>query len=153
MESEHKMRIKHAHDEQSRQSGLHSFSRTLSPKTHAVLDYCSVASFLVGAGLFWSRSKRAALGSLVCGGAKLAVGLMTDYPGGVQKLISYRVHGEIDVGLAAMTASMPEFMAFESDAERGFFVGQGVFMTVVGSLTKFPKKTSQRKKELPVKAA
>ena len=122
--------------------------RTISPTTHAVLDYCSVASFLVGAGLFWTRNKRAALGSLVCGGAKLAVGLMTDYPGGIQRLVSFRVHGEIDIGLAAMTASMPEFMAFESDGERRFFLLQGVFMTIVGSLTKFPKKTPVSKKDL-----
>jgi hypothetical protein len=78
---------------------------------------------------------------------------MTDYPGGIEKLISYSLHEKIDMGLAAMTASMPEFMAFENDAERGFFVGQGVFMTIVGSLTKFPKKTPRTKKQVRVKAA
>ena len=85
--------------------------RIISPKAHAVVDYVTISSFLLSAGYFWPRSKRAALGALICAGAELAVSMMTDYPGGLRKVISFRTHGEIDLGLAAMTATMPEILA------------------------------------------
>lgn len=79
--------------------------RMLSPKTHSTADYMIIGSFLAGAGLFWQRSKRAALASLICGAAELAVSLLTDYPGGVKKMICFRARRHIDLGLASMTAN------------------------------------------------
>ena len=58
--------------------------RIISPKAHAVVDYMTVGSFFMAGAMFWSRSKRAALSALFCGGAELAVSLLTDYPGGVK---------------------------------------------------------------------
>jgi hypothetical protein len=43
--------------------------RTLSPKAHSIADYVMVGSFFATGGWFWRRSKRAALASLICGGA------------------------------------------------------------------------------------
>src|SRR5438270_13495667 len=83
----------------------------ITPKTHVVLDYANVALFFIGAGLFWRRNKRAAVGALIGGGAALAVTLLTDYPGGVKKVIPYRRRRDIDFGLAALSATLPEFLA------------------------------------------
>src|SRR5438477_7759382 len=106
--------------------------RMVSPKAHAVVDY-----MLMSAGYFWQRNKRAALAALICGGAELAVSLLTDYPGGVKKVITFRKHGEIDLGLAAMSATMPEFLAFKDDSEKKFFVAQGALITVATEITQF----------------
>ena len=111
--------------------------RFISPKAHALMDYISVGSFLMSAAWFWSRNKRAVLASVICGGTQLAVSLLTDYPGGTNKAISFRVHGEIDLGLAAMSAAMPEFFAFEDDHEKKFFLAQGAVITAVRELTEF----------------
>jgi hypothetical protein len=119
--------------------------RMVSPKAHAVADYVTVGAFLTGAGFFWQRSKRAALGALICAGAELAVNLLTDYPGGIKKVISFRTHREIDLGLAAMTATMPEFLAFKDDSERKFFLAQGMLITAASELTQFPKKAARKK--------
>jgi hypothetical protein len=81
--------------------------RMISPAAHAVADYIAAGAFLVGAGIFWSRSNRAALAALICGGAELAVNLMTDYPDGVTKAISFRAHEEIDIGLGAWLQPCP----------------------------------------------
>ncbi len=43
--------------------------KVIDPTTHAVLDYAIAGSFLLMGVRFWRRSKRAAIGSLVCGGA------------------------------------------------------------------------------------
>src|SRR5947209_20375062 len=90
--------------------------RILSPKAHAIVDYIVAGAFILSAGAFWRRSKRAAIASLLCAGTELAVSLLTDYPGGIHKVLSFQTHGEIDLGLAAMTATMPDSLAFGDDA-------------------------------------
>jgi hypothetical protein len=111
--------------------------KLISPKAHAVVDYITAGAFLLTGAFFWSRNKRAALSAFVCGGAELANTLLTDYPGGVKKVISYRNHGRIDIGLAAMTATMPEFMSFRDTREKNFFLVQAGMMTAVTNLTDF----------------
>jgi hypothetical protein len=109
----------------------------ISPKAHALMDYISVGSFLAGAAWFWSRNKRAALAAAICGGTQLALSLLTDYSGRGHKAISFRAHGEIDLGLATMSAAMPESFAFEDDNEKKFFLAQGALITAVRELTDF----------------
>ena len=121
--------------------------RSVSPEAHAFFDYITIALFLMSAGLFWQRSKRASVASLICGGAELAVVLLTDYPGGLKKVINFRTHGEIDLGLAALTATMPEFLAFKNDAERKFFLVQGALITGATELTQFPEKVQPAEKD------
>ena len=111
--------------------------RMLSPAAHAVADYIASGSFLIGVGYFWPRNKRAALAALVCGGAGLVLSLLTDYPGGIKKAIGFRTHRHIDFGLATMSAMMPEFMDFEDDSERKFFLGQGALITAANEVTQF----------------
>ncbi len=114
--------------------------RMISPKTHAIVDYASVGAFLGAAVWFWSRSKRASLASLVCGAAQLGLSLLTDYPGGVKKVISFRAHREIDFGLAAMSATMPEFLAFNDESEKKFFQAQGAMITATTQMTRVPDR-------------
>jgi hypothetical protein len=101
----------------------------------------TAGSLLVTAAWFWSRSKRAAIGALVSGAAELAVSLLTNYPGGVKKVINFRTHRDIDFGLAAMTATMPEFLAFKDEDEKKFFLAEGAMITAISELTRFPEKT------------
>ena len=116
------------------------FPRAISPKTHAIIDYITVGSFFMTAAWFWGRSKRAAIAALISGGAELAISLLTNYPGGVKEVINFRTHREIDFGLGAMTATMPEFLAFKDENERKFFLAQGAMITAVSELTRFPDK-------------
>ena len=109
--------------------------RVVTPKAHSIVDYLSIGVFLGSAAWFWSRNRRAALASLICGGAELALVLVTDYPGGMTDFISFRTHREMDYGLAAMTAAMPESMAFDEDDERKFFRLQGALITLLGEIT------------------
>src|SRR2546423_1830043 len=114
--------------------------RMISPKGHSIADYVTAGVFFSSAGWFWSRSKPAAVGALICGTAEFAVSLLTDYPGGVRRMISFRAHRDIDLGLAAMTATMPKFLAFEDESEKKFFLMQGALITGITELTEFPKR-------------
>ena len=79
--------------------------RMVTPKAHAVIDYASVGLFLGTAAWLWRRNRRAAVASLVCGSTELAMVLLTDYPGGINKMISFRTHREIDYGLTRGSSS------------------------------------------------
>lgn len=132
---------------------LKPISKFLSPRAHEFMDYVSVGAFLISAARFWSRNKRAALAAAICGGTQLAVSLLTDYPGGANKAISFRLHGEIDLGLAAMSAAIPEFLDFERDHEKKFFLAQGAVITAVRELTEFHKPALAKRKPRPEGAA
>ena len=109
--------------------------RMISPKSHSMLDYVTAGVFLAGAGFFWRRNKRAAIASLVSGTAIAAVSALTEYPGGVNGVFGLERHRDIEVGLAAMIATMPSFFSFEDEPEKNFFRIQGVLMTCVSELT------------------
>jgi len=114
----------------------------VTPRGHAVIDYMIAGAFLATAGLFWRRNKRAAVASLLCGGAQLGVSMLTDYPGGVLGAIRFPTRRKLDLGLAAMTAAMPECFNFEDEPLRKFFTTQGVLMTVANELTRFPETSA-----------
>ncbi len=109
--------------------------RMVTPKAHAVIDYASVGLFLGTAAWLWRRNRRAAVASLVCGSTELAMVLLTDYPGGIKKMISFRTHREIDYGLAAMVAALPESLELNGADERKLFRLQAALITLLGELT------------------
>jgi hypothetical protein len=117
--------------------------RLLSPKAHAIADYLTIGSLLAAAFVFRSRNPKASLGALVCAGAGLATSLLTDYPGGVAKIISYPTHGKIEIGLAAMMATVPEFLTFNDDKEKKFFLAEAAAVTAVSNLTDFRPKPAR----------
>ena len=91
--------------------------KVLDAKSHAIMDYVTAAGFAAMAAMFWGRNKRAAIGAAMCAGAVTATALLTNYPGGVKRVISFHTHGRIDAGLAGMTAAIPNFLAFNDDDE------------------------------------
>jgi hypothetical protein len=122
--------------------------KAVTPKAHAMIDYLSVGAFLLTGAVYWRRHKRAALSAFFCASAELALNLLTDYPGGVTKAISFPTHRKVDLGLAAMAAAMPEFMAFEDDREKRFFLAQSAAITVATNLTDFDSGRERRHRRL-----
>jgi len=135
------------------QTAVKPFPRVISEKGHAVFDYVNLGIFLLGAGAFWRRNKRASLAALIAGGAALATDLVTDYPGGLLGIIPFSVHREIDFGLAAMTAAMPGFLVFGHDHEKNFFLAEGALISAVSELTEIPEPVRARRRREHTKAA
>lgn len=129
------------------QLAIKPFPSAISEKGHAIADYANVGIFLIAVSSFWRRNKRAAIGALISATAALAVNLLTDYPGGAKKVIHYRRHRDIDFGLAALAATTPEFLAFEETPERRFFIAEGMAISAITQLTKFPEKSRFAKRE------
>lgn len=111
--------------------------KVIPPRGHDIADYSTAALFFAGSALFWRRSKRAAVASLVCGATEIAVAALTDYPGGAKGTISFPLHQRIDFGLAGMAAAMPGFLAFDDERETAFFQAQSALIALLTTLTSF----------------
>ena len=118
--------------------------KKITPRAHAAFDYAIAGSFALMGARFWKRSRKAAIGSLLCGGATAAVSLLTDYPGGVKKVIPYPMREKIDTGLVAMTAAMPRLMNIEDKREAKFFSRQALARTAITAMTNFDRADGRR---------
>jgi hypothetical protein len=98
----------------------------INAKGHAVLDYLTAGTFLAMGMALRKRHARASTLAFINGAAVLGLSLMTDYPGGVWRTISFKTHGTIDMIQAAMTATGPTLMGFAGDPEAQFFHGQAL---------------------------
>ena len=114
--------------------------KAIDPPTHAVIDYAVAGSFLVMAALFWRRNRRAAVASLLCGGATAANIALTRYPGGAYDAVSYKTHGRVERGLAGITAMMPKVMGFSDQPEARAFSTMALVATAATSLTDFDEE-------------
>lgn len=112
----------------------------ISPTTHAIIDYVSIGTFMFMAASFWRRNKRAALSALISGGAQLTTVLLTDFPGGVAKVIDMPTHLRIDMGLAATTSTLPDLMNFKHEPESKWFRIMGLNITANAGLTSPEKR-------------
>lgn len=109
--------------------------KVISPKAHAVADYATIGVWGLMAGLLWKRNKRAAISAMICGASELATTLITDFPGGVAKVISLPTHLKIDMGLAATASALPNFMGFDDEGEAKWFRIQALSITGVTAMT------------------
>jgi hypothetical protein len=96
----------------------------INPSAHAVLDYVAAGSLIaLGYGLR-ATNRRAAIFAFANGAAVLGLSLLTNYPGGVFRTLSFRTHGTIDVLQAGLLAAGPSLLGFGDTTEGQLFYGQ-----------------------------
>jgi hypothetical protein len=99
-------------------------STPITPAAHAVLDY-GVAAMFFGIGTaLRSRHRAASTLAFVNGAMVLGMSMLTDYPGGVYRALSFRGHRMGDIMQAAVAGLGPILMGFGSDPEATYFYGQ-----------------------------
>jgi hypothetical protein len=109
--------------------------KVIDASTHAVMDYVTAASFF-GLGAYLHREHpRAAALAYVNGAAVLGLSMLTDYPGGVFRSVSFRTHGWVDVLLAGMTAAGPAMLGFADEPIAQVFYGQAAIETGIVAAT------------------
>jgi len=97
---------------------------TIQPGQHAVLDYGVAATFLSMAARYRDRHPEASRLAFINGAMVLGVSLMTDYPGGLWRKISFRTHGVLDAVQAGLAAFGPALLGFADEPEARFFYTQ-----------------------------
>ena len=100
--------------------------KVISPAQHAVLDYGVAATFFALGANMLGRHRGAATLAFINGAMVLGMSLMTDYPGGVWKKISFPMHGAMDMVQAAVAGFGPVVMGFANDPEARTFYGQAL---------------------------
>jgi hypothetical protein len=98
----------------------------ISPAQHAVLDYGVAATFLALGFSVLSRHRPAAALAFANGAMVLGMSLLTDYPGGVFRTLSFRAHRTGDIAQAALAALGPVLFGFGNDPEAKYFYGQAL---------------------------
>jgi hypothetical protein len=96
----------------------------ITPAAHAVLDYAVAATFFA-AGAWLMRRHRAAATLAFANGAMVAgMSMLTDYPGGIVRVLPFRGHRAGDVVQAAFAGLGPALFGFAGDEEARFFYAQ-----------------------------
>ncbi len=98
--------------------------RPISPAQHAVLDYGVAATFFTLGFRYRRRSRAAAALAFLNGGMVLGASLMTDYPGGVWRRISFKTHRTLDWIQAALAGGGPVLFGFGNAPEARAFYAQ-----------------------------
>src|SRR5438270_3681222 len=122
-----------------------AFPRVISAKTHGVIDYIHAGTNILVGALFSRRNGRAGAAAYALGGFVLANALMTDYPLGVFRLYSFKVHGILDYGVAATSAALPEMLRLRrTSAPAQYFYGQGAGETMIAGITNYDDERGSR---------
>lgn len=113
--------------------------KIISAQTHVVLDYITVIALLAIPDLV-SLTPNATVLSYSLAGIHFIMTVMTDFSGGIIKLIPFKVHGyvELIVGIALVILA---FTVFKGDnADEIYFACVGIVILIVFSITDYHKR-------------
>jgi hypothetical protein len=111
--------------------------KILSPKNHGYLDYVVVVGFLLAPQLLGLSGIPATIAYLLAP-IHLLVTLLTDFPLGVFKAMSLRLHGYIEFIVSFTLIALPWLLGFASvTIARNFYVASGVVIFLVWLITDY----------------
>jgi hypothetical protein len=106
--------------------GTDTRTNAISPAQHAVLDYGVAGTFIAVGFSMLSHHRPAATLAFLNGGMVLGMSMLTDYPGGVFRKLSFRAHRTGDIVQAALAGLGPVLFGFAQDPEARYFYGQAL---------------------------
>lgn len=107
----------------------------ISPSQHAMLDYAVAGTFLAAAATLRSSHRPAAMLALTNGLMVLGLSMLTNYPGGLYRVLSFKTHRAGDIAQAALAGLGPLILGFADDPEAKYFYGQACSEAVVIAMT------------------
>ncbi|MCU0634054.1 MAG: hypothetical protein MUE41_04190 [Gemmatimonadaceae bacterium] len=114
--------------------------RIISPRTHGVLDYLTVAVLALAPAAL-DLSTRATTTAFVLAGSYLVLSLLTDYPLALVRLVPFRIHGIIEALSVVALPLLPWWLDFSADlAGRNLCVALAVVTLVVAMLTDWDRR-------------
>lgn len=111
--------------------------KILSPRAHGYVDYLVVAWFLGGPGVFEFGGLAATI-AYVLAAVHLLLTIATDFPMGLVKLVSFPLHGLIEVGVVILLFALPWVAGFSGDeVAKNFYVAAGAGVLLVFLITDY----------------
>jgi len=104
-------------------------------RAHAFADYATAAAFAGLGAYLQRRNRRAAAFAYANAAAVAALSALTDYPGGLFPVLSFRAHGKADLALTAVAAAGPSMLGLAGDPVAQVFYGVAAMETAVVSST------------------
>jgi hypothetical protein len=108
----------------------------VSPELHRTADYVISGVLLAGGLALLRNNRRAAYGSLACGGSLLGLSLATRYPGQGRKLVDFSRHGKAEISIAFVLTALPEILRLQKGTSK-FFTMNAAALTALANLTHF----------------
>ena len=121
--------------------------KIIDARKHGMIDYCHAAFFLGMAYVCRKSEPRAALAALLTGSFVLVQSLLTDYPLGVKKVISFRVHGQMDAAFAASSFMIPKVFGFSDSPAAAVFTGNSFVEANIVKTTDFSSEHAREEVE------
>ena len=116
--------------------------KVIDQRTHAMLDYTTAAMLLATGLKLRNQHRRASTFAFVNAATVLAASIVTDYPGGIFRKLSFQMHGVLDVMQASMLAMGPALLGFGSDREAQLFYAQAAMEAGVVAATDWESSSS-----------
>jgi len=109
--------------------------KPISPRIHGVLDYTTSAAVTAAPYLLgFPKSARRMCQALSASYTGLSA--MTDYPLAAKRVVPFKAHGAVELGLAALLPAAPWLFGFAKHrAARNFCFGLTALTVVVATLT------------------
>ena len=125
------------------------FPRVISSKTHSIIDYIHAGANFTAAALFYKRgNSRAGHAATALGASVLTNALMTDYEYGVFRVWSFKTHGILDYGVAAVSALFPKLLDIDETADAAYFYAQGGGETLIAGISDYDDDSGSRRRQL-----
>ena len=125
-------------------SALEKAPKVMGARGHAIADYVMLGGTLLMAAYLFKRNKTAGTAAVIAAVNEATNTMITDFPGGVCKWISFETHGQIDVANTAMVASLPKMMGFAHTPEAKLFYTKALAGAAVTALTDFKGENSRQ---------
>ena len=107
----------------------------ISARVHGILDYVTVAGFLVAPTVLGFTDRPAAL-CYALAAVHLLMTLATAFPLGIVKAVSFRLHGGVELAVSIALVVLPWILGFGGfHAARYFFYGAAAVIFLVWLLT------------------
>jgi hypothetical protein len=109
--------------------------KPISPRTHGVLDYATVAATAVAPRMLGFPKPAARLAEGLASGY-LGLSMLTDYPLGAKRKVPFKGHGVAEGVIGLALPALPWALGFAEDKRaRNFFFGLTALTFVVAALT------------------
>lgn len=124
--------------------------KVITPELHGLIDVAHAGFFLCAGFFLWKRNRPAAVAALATSAFVLGESLITDYPLGIEPVISFETHGKLDAALASASLLAPQLLGFGDTGAATLFRAGAILEGAIVGLTDYTGITSIARSVEPV---